>query len=248
MKLLVVDDEARARESILHALRLYAPDVQHILEAGSLREALQCLETERPDGVLLDIQLPDGNGFALVPRLRELGIPVIFVTAFEAYAIRAFRVAALSYLLKPVDPDELSLALGQLRERQRERHLDERLNLLLQGIPANETPRQIALRTHDSIHVVDTSQILYCEADRNYTTFHFEHRSALLVSGSIGEYEEMLGQSAFLRIHQSFLVSKQRIERFDRADGGWLVLHSGQRLPVSSRKKDALLHYLQTLR
>lgn len=246
MKILVVDDEKRVRESTIYLLKQYCPEMDEILEAEGVRSATELLKEHRPDGALLDIQLKDGSGFDLIPRLRELNIPVVFVTAFEQFAIRAFKVSALDYLLKPIDPDELVQAVKRFSES--EGITEDKLEVYQQVVKEEDKfPDKIVLRTSGSIFIVDTRDIIYCEADKNYTTFHIKGRPKILVSRNIGEYEELLANGSFMRIHQSVLFNLNYLERYEKGEGGSVITTFGQELPVASRKKELLMKYLNSL-
>jgi two-component system, LytTR family, response regulator len=249
MRILVVDDEERARAGIVQVVKLYCKDVQTILEADGLKAAKEILENEKLDAILLDIQLKDGNGFELTKKIGELNIPLIFITAHEEYAIKAFKISAMNYLLKPIDPDELIQTLEKIALQRQKKNIEEKLSVFLEySLKQTEAPKRIVLRTSESIHVVETKDIVYCEADKNYTTFHLVNHSKILVSGNIGEYEELLHSDSFLRIHQSFLFNLTYIERFEKGEGGLVITKTGSQLPVSSRKKDQLMQYLNKLR
>lgn len=248
MKVLVVDDEKRVRESTIFLLNQYCSEVTEILEADGVRSADQLLTQQTADVVLLDIQLKDGSGFDLIPRLRERNIPVIFVTAYEQFAIRAFKVSALDYLLKPIDPDDLVNAIRKVEERAKEEDMGEKLNIFLKSNAASGNfPEKIVLRTSGSIYIVDTADIIYCEADKNYTTFYVKDRPKILVSRNIGEYEELLANGSFMRIHQSVLFNLKYLERYEKGEGGSVITSYGHELPVASRKKDQLMKYLNSL-
>jgi two-component system LytT family response regulator len=249
MRILVVDDEERARAGIVQVVKLYCKEVQTIFEADGLKAAREIIEQESLDAILLDIQLKDGNGFELTKRIGELNIPLIFITAHEEYAIKAFKISAVNYLLKPIDPDELIQTLEKLALQRQKKNIEEKLSVLLEySLKQTEVPRRIVLRTSESIHVVETKDIVYCEADKNYTTFYLLNRPKILVSGNIGEYEELLQSELFLRVHQSFLLNLSFIERYEKGEGGFVITKTGSQLPVSSRKKDQLMQYLNTLR
>ncbi|MBX7051586.1 MAG: LytTR family DNA-binding domain-containing protein [Flavobacteriales bacterium] len=248
MKVLIADDEKRTVEGMASLLRNSCPEIDELLTAGSLAAATKVVIEQSPDLVLLDIHLGDGSGFDLIPELRKKQIPVVFITAHEEFALRAFQVAALHYLLKPVDPHELTLAVQRAFIEFQKKELDTRLQLLLQQFASKQNDTgKIVLKTSESIHIIDIKDIEYCEADKNYTTFVMHDNTKIVVSKSIGEYEDLLGKQGFLRIHQSFLLNTIHISRLDRADGGMIVTTNGNQLPIASRKKDVVMAYLNRL-
>lgn len=245
MNILIADDEKRTLEGITSLVKSSCPEVTNIATASSLASARASLQDNKPDLILLDIHLGDGSGFDLIPEIKRMNIPVVFITAHEEFAIRAFQVSALHYLLKPVDPLELTSAIQRAFIEFQKKELDTRLGLLLQQYTTkqNETGK-IVLKTSESIHVVELKDVIYCEADKNYTTFFMSDHTKIIVSKSIGEYEDVLHNQGFLRIHQSYLLNTSYISRLDRADGGTIITTQGHQLPVSSRKKDVVMSFL----
>jgi two-component system, LytTR family, response regulator len=249
MKVLVVDDEKRTLEGIVNVIQMYCPEVKEVFTANGVQTAVAKLNEARPDLVLLDIQLKDGTGFDVVKYLQPLGIPVIFITAYEEFAIKAFNVAALHYMLKPIDPYELSAVMKRAFLQVQKNLIDQRLSMLLdQNAQRQQEVSRIVLKTSDAIHVVEVEHIVYCEADKNYTTFFLQDGRKILVSKNMGEYETLLPTADFLRIHQSFLLNMKYISRFDKSDGGHVVTATGAQLPVSTRKRDVLMTYLNNIR
>lgn len=246
MRILVVDDESRAREGIVRVLQMEQSDRYQIAEADSLQTANQAIRSFKPDLLLLDIHLKDGTGFELAEALINLDIPVIFITAHKDYALRAFRISAMDYLLKPVDPDELIQSVEKALQHYEKKSWMQKFSVFLEmASKPQSAPKRIVLRTQEAIHVVSTDEIIYLEADRNYTTFMLKNRGKLLVSGSIGEYEALIGLSDFMRIHQSYLLNLRFIQSYEKASG-MVITPSGDKLPVSSRKKDQLMQYLNS--
>lgn len=248
MKILIVDDERRARETIHEMLRLYTEGYTEIREADGVQTALELIRTYAPDVVLLDIQLKDGNGFDVLNKIGTPDFSIIFITAFEEYAIKACRVSALDYLLKPVSPDELQEAMEKARKKVDKEKWGERLDAFIQNMQSNNRElKKIILKTADSLHVVNMADIVYCEADRNYTTFHLVNLRQIVVSKTLGDYEEMIGSNRFIRTHNSFLVNMDHATRYEKGEGGFIVTTTGNSIPVSIRRKDQVMHYMQNL-
>ena len=244
---LIVDDERRAREVVREIIKLYCPEITSVSEAASVSAALEAIHSESPDLLFLDIQLNKETGFDVVRQLRGKKPGVIFVTAYEEYAVQAFKVSALDYLLKPIDPDEFSQAVKRALQQKGEDRLLERMEEVMKSLDSvSQAPKKITLKTTDSIHIISVSDIVFCEADRNYTVFHMITGEKIMVSKAIGEYEELLPQRAFLRVHQSFLVNTEHIRRFDR-ETGMLIVANDKEVPVSTRKREQLIGYLSGL-
>lgn len=247
MKVLIVDDEKRARETIREMLNLYTEGITEIREADGVETALEAIRAFAPDVVLLDIQLKDGNGFDVLTKTGEPRFSVIFITAYEEYAVRACRVSALDYLLKPVNPDELREAMEKAKQRVAKDRWTERLDAFLQNMQGGRELKKIILKTAESLHVVNMADIVFCEADRNYTTFHLADKRQIVVSKTLGDYEEMIGGPRFIRTHHSFLVNMDHATRYEKGEGGYIVTSTGQSIPVSIRRKEQVLQYMQSL-
>ncbi len=245
MKTIIIDDEAQARESLKRMLNTLCRDIEIIAEAGSIRSASEAMQEHAPDLVFLDISLPDGNGFDLIPEINRLGIKVIFITAHDEYAVQAFKVSAADYLLKPVDPSELCNAVKKARLMVENDHLTM-LNALIANLDKQDGElSKLVLKTSDSIFIVDISDIVRLESEGNYTRIFPVNKKPLMVSRTLKEYEEILKNSGFIRPHNSHLVNFDYVSRFDRSDGGYLVMKDGKIIPVAVRKKESLLAYLE---
>jgi two-component system LytT family response regulator len=174
---------------------------------------------------------------------------VIFITAYEEYAIKAFKTAALDYLLKPVDIGELQSAINKARDQKQRSSIETQLNILLTNFnqAALGSSQKIVLKTNDQMHILSSNEIMHIEAEGNYTKFYLVNRKTILVSKTLKEYEEILDKSIFVRIHQSHIVNMSYASRFDKRNGGFLILKDNTALPVSTRKKDDLIQYLEGL-
>ncbi len=247
MRTIVIDDEQHARETVVRLLGAHCPDVQVVAEAASIPSALQCIEQHHPDLVLLDIKLPGGNGFELLASVPTVNFGVIFVTAYDRYAIRAIKVAALDYVLKPVEPFELQRAVQKARAAlldptaQQHRHALAREH----GIP--HEPRKLLVPTSDGFIVVPTDELVRCRAVGNYTTLHLTNRREVLSSRTLGDYETMLADLGFCRVHNSHLVNLHHARRYVRGKGGTLELSDGSTVEVSSRRKEQFLEEMKRL-
>lgn len=245
--ILIVDDETKAREVIGEMIRLYCTDSDIALrEADGVQSGVAAIQHKTPDLLLLDIRLKDGNGFDLLNRIKHLAIPVIFITAYEEYAIKACKVSALNYLLKPVDPFELKDAIANAGKRIEREKLVERLDTFMQNFSGSERQvKRITLKTAESIYIINTSDIVFCEADGNYTTFYLLDKRRVTVSRPLGDYEEMIGSDRFIRTHQSYLVNMDHIIRYEKGEGT-IITVTEDKVPVSTRKKEQLLQFLNS--
>jgi len=205
------------------------------------------MQKYNPDLVLLDIKMNDGTGFDLLKKLDPVDFKVIFITAYNQYAIKAIKFSALDYLLKPIDPDELVEAVNKT-EKLVLKELHTQLNLLEDNLLNKDNSRKkIILKTLNKIHLVKIEDITYCESEGGYTTFYLTGGKKILVSNTLKFYDEMLNEYGFFRAHKSYLINLIHIDRFENTDGGTIVLNNEIKLPVASRKKDQLLEMLNKI-
>ena len=200
----------------------------------------------QPDLVFLDVELGDGTGIELVQSFKKFQPHVIFITAHDKYAIDAFQCSALDFLLKPIDPEDLVDAVKKAEQLTSIQDLDKQIRVLEERLNnVNQEPNKIVLSDSESIYLVKVGDILWCSAEGSYTKFKLTDGSEILVSKNLKSYEEILDGDKFLRIHHSYLVNIQHIKRFERSEGGMLVMDNGGILPVSVRKKDNLMQLLK---
>jgi len=247
LRTLIIDDETHVRRSLSLMLEEECPNVVIVGTADSVKSGLEAIEKHHPDLVLLDIKMADGTGFDLLQKARPVNFRVIFITAFEEYAIRAFRFSAIDYLLKPVNSMDLAEAISKAVSSFGQ-DFALQLKALEENLASKElSEKKIILKTNDSIWLIKTREISYCEADMGYTKFYLLNGKTIMVSGNLAEYDEMLREMGFFRAHKSFLVNLSDITRFEKGDGGFLVMSNNDRVPVASRKRDELLEIFQNL-
>lgn len=248
MKVLLVDDEAAARNTLKKMLADVAPEIEIMGEANNLDKAFDLCVELRPDLVFLDVELGTEKGFSLLERPNIPPFKVIFVTAHEKYSLQAIRASALDYLLKPVDPDELKAAVTKAAIAVDKDDLSKRLDTLVHNLyHVEKEKKKLVLKTFDQIQIIDVKDIVQCISDKNYTIFSMADGNRLMVSKNLGEYEEMLADYGFFRIHHSHLVNVDFINRYDKKNGGVLILKDQSQVPVSLRKKNILLKIFESL-
>ncbi|HEY4108622.1 MAG TPA: LytTR family DNA-binding domain-containing protein [Puia sp.] len=246
MTAILIDDEANNLDNLSRLLQQYCPEVNIIGTAMNAVDGRQLVTTQQPELVFLDIQMPGENGFQLLQQLPRHDFQLIFVTAYEQYGIQAVKFAAVDYLLKPINPQELQEAVGKAILRQGEKHKNAQLENLLQLLERQsfKEEHRIALSTLKETRFLYTRQIIRCESDNNYCYFFLDNGEKLLVSKPIYEYEPMLKEYGFIRCHQSHLINKRHVRSWVREDGGYLLLDNGDTVPVSRSKKEAVLQAL----
>lgn len=248
LKVLIVDDEQHAREMLNSALQMCQTESIVVGSAETVKDTLEKAKTLNPDIILLDINLPDGTGFDVIEQLENEHISIIFVTAYDNYAIKAFKFSAVDYLVKPIDVDELEVALERAKERKEKSNIGNKLRVLIDSMNnANPEDKKIVLRTHESIHIVKVCEIIHCKSDQNYTEFFLTQNRKFLVSRTIKEFDEILKDYSFFRSHQSHLININRISHFDKTDGGALVMEDRTNIPVSKRKRSELFDLFDSM-
>ncbi|MFD2564116.1 LytR/AlgR family response regulator transcription factor [Aquimarina rubra] len=239
---IVVDDEVNSREILKNYLNKYCPTVKVIGEAASVPETLKLLESNNPDLLFLDVEMPYGNAFDLLEQVPDRTFETVFVTAYDHYAVDALNAQATYYLLKPIAIDNLIKAVDHVSHiKEREKELQDKV--LIPKISA-AADGKITIPQQDGFEVLKVAEILYCQADDNYTKI-FLNQGQKLVSKTLKYFEDSLVDQGFVRIHKSYLVNVNAIVRYKKGKGGSVQLNSGKELLVSSSKKGALLDYFK---
>jgi two-component system LytT family response regulator len=248
LKAIIIEDEKTSRDTLKALLSRYCHQVEVISEADGVQTGLEAINMEHPDIVFLDIQMPDGSGFKLLEGLKKIDFEIIFVTAFDQYAIQAIKYSALDYLLKPVIPEELINSVEKAEKKKITAQINKNIQVLLENIRApGEKPHKIVLSTADKIHVVEVDHILRCESDDYYTRFYFTDGKSLLISKTLKENEELLREHNFIRTHKSHLVNTKYISTYFKHDGGYIQMSDGAKIPVSRRKREQIMKALSHL-
>lgn len=242
LKCILVDDEQDSLEVTRIELAEHCPNVEIAASFTDAREALNSLAELDPDLIFLDIEMPQMNGFEFLKQAEGFSGQVIFVTAYDSFAIQAIKAAAADYLLKPLSGDELKLAVARATERLRKDDLREEVIELIDAIRSKgQANGRVTFPTSDGFEFVDTDSIIYCQGDNNYTHVHRKAATKMLISRTLKSVEEMLVPFGFVRVHNSYLVNPNHIVRFVRNDGGYLIMSDDARIPISrSRRSDFL--------
>ncbi|AUC22752.1 DNA-binding response regulator [Polaribacter sejongensis] len=242
---ILVDDMPVALEMLATDVSNNHPEIKIIGKAKSVVEAAKLLRKQQPDILFLDIMLGDGTGFDILEIFPDLKSKIIFVTASDAFAIKAFKFAAIDYILKPYSDEDLAISIEKAQSQIQPDK--EQLHVLQEAVTApNNKPNKISLHTSEKIIVVNIENIIRCKSDNNYTTFYFKDNSKILVSKTLKYYADMLKEVGFLRVHQSHLVNTTFIKEFIKSDGGYLMLTEGSNIPVSVRKRTEVLEVLNS--
>ncbi|WP_316820277.1 LytTR family DNA-binding domain-containing protein [Pedobacter gandavensis] len=248
MRAVLIDDEISNLENLRTLLEKHCPQVTIVATAQNVNDAIDTIEAHSPDLVFLDIQMGKQTGFDALKQLPIRNFEVIFVTAYDQYGIQAVKFAALDYLLKPIDIEELMTAVNKASHKLATQIQTSQLDFLLQQLKKPETKgSKIALPMQSEIRYVTLSEIIRCEADNTYTHFFLSGDEKILVSKSLKEYADLLRPNGFLRTHQSHLVNPKYVKSWLKEDGGVLLLMSGEKIPISKPNKDTVKQALQQL-
>ncbi len=239
IKAILIDDEAPNVENLTALLKRHCPAVEITASATTVSEAAELIRNHHPDLVFLDIQMGNETGFDLLEMLPEKNFEVIFATAFDNHGIRAVKFAALDYLLKPIDIDELKAAVNKAVEKIKAKQQTSQIDFLLQHLqrPAQQ-PVKIALPQQQEIRYVWITDIVRCQADNTYTYFFLTGNEKVLISKSLKEYAELLQPHGFIRSHQSHLVNPAYVKSWLKEDGGVLMMNTGEKIPVSKPNRE----------
>lgn len=233
MQSIIVEDKAYIRKGLLNLLELIETDVKVVGECESVKEAVIVANACKPELIFLDINLTDGNAFEFLEQTEHLNFKVIFITAYEEFALKALKMGAVDYLLKPVDVEELKIALDKVKQLSVS---EQKQKISVAKRVWQNQDDKLILSLQDSFQVVDLNELMFCESDKGYTTFYCNDGKKHLVSKTLKEFEERLTDANFTRPHQSFMVNLKFIDKYDKS--GVIHLKNGKKIPVSSRKKE----------
>ena len=242
---IVVDDEPYSCETLVTLLERYCPDVKVLDICYSAKSALNSIKDQKPQLLFLDIEMPHMNGFELLENLPEIDFELIFTTSYDQYAIKAIRFSALDYLLKPIDQDDLRKAVK--KAVQSNNHVSpQQIKVLLQKL-SNPTIaiNRIAIPTMEGLLMIFVESIISCKADRNYTIIMLKNNQKIIASRTLKEMEELLEDYSFIRVHHSYLVNLNEVEKYIKGEGGYLLMSDASTIDVSRSRKDLLLKKLQ---
>ena len=246
-QVLIIDDETHIRDSLAKMLARHCQQVFVAGEANSVASGIKAIQDLHPDLVLLDIQMADGTGFDLLNALPVIDFRIIFVTAFDQFALQAFKFSAVDYLLKPVNPEALAEAVNRAGQRIQEHH-DLQIQALKENLKnIDKQHKKIILKTTESVYLLNLQDLISCESDDNYTRVYTTGGEKILVSKTLKDYEEMLSGCGFYRVHKSYLINLAHIKRFEKQEGGFIILTNDLKVPVASRKRDEMMEMLERM-
>jgi two-component system LytT family response regulator len=238
-KALIIDDEAEARKAVNNILTTFCHNVEVLGEADGVASGIELITKKEPDVVFLDVEMADGTAFDLLQNINPIHFHVVFITAYEKYAIRAIKFSALDYLLKPIDPQQLIDAVNKLSKvSPRENQSDERIELLMDN---KKSLSKLALPTLNGYRFIRVKDIIRCEANNNYTSFYLQTTERILVTKTLKDFESLLKDDSFIRVHQSHLINVDYVEQYIKGEGGVAIMSDGSQVEISRRRKDKFL-------
>jgi len=251
LKALIVDDEANSRDSLGGKLKLFCPEITEIYEAEDVATAVSHIEAHKPHVIFLDVKLSGESGFEVIEHFQnndeDIPSEIIFTTAHDEYAIKAIKFSALDYLLKPIDAEDLVKAVRKVGPTTKSSS-SANINVLLENFrQAQDSPKKIVIPSSDGMHILRVSEIMRCESSSNYTQFFLTNGKKLLASKTLKEFDNMLTDYNFERIHKSHLINMNYVKKYVQADGGYVVMDDESRIPVANRKKEHLVTYLKSM-
>ncbi len=244
IKAAIIDDSPEIRQLERTLLKEYFPQVEVVGEAEGVDDGIKLIREKKPGLVLLDIEIKGGTGFHILQELKPFNFKLIFITAFNEFAIKAIKYSAIDYIVKPINEYEFKEGIEKALSGMQDQQPEMQVNTFFEHYNRIEKQKRIVLRTSDSIHLVDIPDILRCSSDNSYTTFYLSSGEKIMVSKSLKECEELLSTHGFFRPHQSHLVNLNWVQKLDKTDGGFLILKDSSEIPVSARRKQMLLDLL----
>jgi len=237
----IIDDEQHCVRALLNDLQQHCPSIELVDTCYSAKEGMMSVKKNHPDLVFLDVEMPWMNGFEMLEVLGDVSFSIIFTTAHDEFAAKAFRISAIDYLLKPIDANDLKAAVQKVEKKMEEGSSLQHITNLLRNMRQPSAEQKIALPQREGYEFIDVSAIIYCEAEGAYTKVFITDKKTMLISRSLGDVEELLPTEMFQRIHHSTLINVNYISQFLRTDGGYVVLKNGEKLSVSKAKKEMLM-------
>lgn len=239
---IIIDDESNSRNALQQKLLSYCPDISMVAECESGEEGIIAINSHKPDIVFLDVEMPRMNGFVMLQQLPLRNFELIFTTAYDHYAIQAIRFSALDYLVKPIEIEALKEAVEKARLRKQPDIPNQRIETLLHNLLLERSQNnRIAIPSQEGLQFVELADIIYLEAESNYTYIYLQATGRILVSKTLKDFGELLPPSVFFRIHHSFLINKNHVRKYLRGEGGQVLMSNGKMLDVARRKKEEFM-------
>ncbi len=242
---IIIDDEFHGRQALQLAVSECCPEINVMKVCGCPVEGIETIKALNPQLVFLDVQMPKLSGFDVLRQLEPINFQVIFVTSYDKYALKAIKFSAIDYLLKPVDVDELEIAIERAKRQMHTIEQTYKLQSMLNNVNYGDKKiERLAVPTFEGINFFNVEEIIYCEAEGNYTNLVLRGGRKELVSKNLKEFESMLSSAGYVRVHNSYLINSKHIEKYIKGEGGYVILSEGHHVDISRRRKEAFLNSL----
>ncbi len=239
----IVEDESSGRRMLLQLLEEFCPEIKVVASSGDIDESKHLLLKHKPELVFLDIRMPSGNTFELIDSLKSIDFDIIFTTAYDEYALKAFRIAAIDYLMKPIEPDELIKAVNRFKLKNRNKNTAERIRTLLHEVAKEPSASDtIGFPVIDGIVFYHPEEIMCCDGDGSYTRLRLDGGKEVMLSKNIGQVELLLDGKGFFRVHNSHIINMRFVQKYVKNGSGYIILKDGTHVDISRRKKDAFMN------
>jgi len=243
IRAIIIDDEQHCIDRLSGLLKEHCNRNVHLMDTfQSVTDGLTGIRELQPELVFLDVQIKNKTGFDLLKQLSKIDFEVIFTTAFEKYAVQAFKFSAIDYLLKPVDADDLKQAVSKLKEKISKEETAKKIDALLNNVKS--TSKRISIPTVSGLVFLQVNDIIRCESDVNYTTLFLKDKQKMMVAKTLKEFEELLTDYNFFRVHNSHLINLAHIKSYNKGKGGFVTMNDNAEVEVSTRRKDDFLRKL----
>jgi two-component system, LytTR family, response regulator len=247
LRVVIVEDEIHSREALKSLLQEFCNDIDVVGLAGDVNAAVSIIHKTTPDLVFLDVELQTGTGFDVLDQVGDIPFDVVFTTAFEQYAVKAIKLSSLDYLLKPIDIEELQRAVEKASLKKDDETRKRKLEILMSNLEPSTGVKRICLATGDSMEFINIADIMYCEASGAYTKFHLNGGTSILVSKNLKEYETILTDHNFMRVHNSFLINLAEVKKFIKSEGGYILMKNDSQISISQKKRDEFFEKMTSI-
>jgi len=246
LRVVIVEDEVHSREALKSLLTEFCEGVEIVGMASDVETAVSLIKKTSPDLLFLDVELQTGTGFDVLDQLDEVNFEIVFTTAFEQYAVKAIKLSSLDYLLKPIDIEELQRAVEKASVKKDEDVQKQKLETLMSNL-GSAGKKKICLATSDGIEFINILDIVHCEANGSYTNFHLTNGTTILVSKNLKEYETILTDQNFMRVHNSYLINLAEVKKFVKSEGGYILMKNNAQISISQKKRDEFLERMTSI-
>lgn len=248
MKVVIIDNETEIINELTLMINKACPEIKELYTASNISKGIEVINEHNPDLVFLDVELGEGTGMDLLSQLEEYNFDVVFITAHNKYAVDAFKFSAIDFIQKPIGQEDLIVAVKKAESSLKNKDLKRQLSVLKENFkPVDFATKKIVLKDSESVYFLKVSEIIMCKAEGSYTDFFLSSGQKITISKGLKEYDELLESYGFIRSHHSYLINSKTILRYDKANGGVLILEGNHEVPVSQRKRDHILNLLENM-